>query len=105
MADKIDGYGRPGVDLRPAKSPASAPGTAVRTTVAGGTGTPAPAVQVRITETATRLKRIEAGLNEVPDVDRSRVEAVKQKVDSGSYRVDSRRVALKLMRFERDLAG
>ena len=56
-----------------------------------------------ITDTATRLKSIEARLAELPVVDKARVEALRHKVESGSYKPDPARVAQKLMRMEQDL--
>jgi negative regulator of flagellin synthesis FlgM len=106
MTDKIDGTGRTAVDLRPAKSRSAAASEKAGTSAAASPGASrAPARDaVQITDTATRLKRIEAGLADVPDVDRSRVEAVRRKIESGDYEVNPRKVADKLLRLEQDLA-
>jgi negative regulator of flagellin synthesis FlgM len=105
MADKIDGLGRTGVDVRPAKARSAAPAQ-TSGTAASGTARGAPARDaVQITDTATRLKSIEARLAGVPDVDRSRVEAVRRKLESGDYEVNPGRVAQKLLKLEQDLSS
>lgn len=104
MADKIDGIGKTGIEVRPAKArfaesaqkPGANSGPAAR-------GAPARDA-VQLTDTATRMKRIEAGLAGVPDVDRSRVEAARRKIESGDYAVNARRVAQKLLQLEQDLS-
>ena len=58
---------------------------------------------VKLTDTAVRMQKLEAQLAETPEVDRSRVDAVREKLQSGSYSVDPQRVAERLMQIERDL--
>jgi negative regulator of flagellin synthesis FlgM len=58
---------------------------------------------VHLTAAATSLKQIETRLASVPDVDRARVEAVRQRVESGTWKVDADRIAERLMRFEQEL--
>lgn len=102
MTDKIGGYGKPNVDL--SQSRARAVEKTERTgNAAAKDRSGAPKDAVRITDTAANLKRIEASLSQLPDVDRSRVDAVREKVDSGNYRVDADKVAKKLLRLEQDL--
>jgi negative regulator of flagellin synthesis FlgM len=104
MTDKIDGFGRAGVDIRPAKSRAT--GASQKSDAASAKVTRAASARdaVQITDTATHLKRIEAGLADVPDIDRGRVEAVRRKIESGDYEVNPARVAQKLLRLEQDLS-
>jgi len=108
MADKITGYGTNGVDLTAAR----ARGPARNERVADGdkaeagsraesTGTVS---QVTLTDTATNLKQVESRIANLPDVDRARVEAVRQRVESGAYQVNAGRLADRLLAFERDLA-
>ncbi len=106
MADRINGYGRTGLDVGPAKA-RSVP----RSTQESGDGNAAKAAKaekardgVEITETATRLKAIETKLAHIPDVDQARVEATRQRIESGEYRPDAARIAERLMRLERQLA-
>ena len=50
--------------------------------------TDAPRDGVELTNTATNLKRIEARLSEIPEVDRSRVDEIRQRLQSDSYEID-----------------
>jgi negative regulator of flagellin synthesis FlgM len=102
MAEKIDGYGRGSLDVSPSRARSVA-----RTDrqAEAGTSRKAEAAQdaVQLTDTAAHLKRIEAHLANVPDVDRARVEAIRQRIEAGAYAVDAARVAQKLLRLEQDL--
>lgn len=103
MADKINGYGGGGVDISTTRLRAIERGEN-----AGQSRKPASASasadDVQLTHTATSLKQIETRLASIPDVDRARVEAVRQRVESGTWKMDANRIADRLMRFERDLA-
>ncbi|MEO8224834.1 MAG: flagellar biosynthesis anti-sigma factor FlgM [Gammaproteobacteria bacterium] len=107
MADKITGYGNKGVDITSTRSrgPARTERVADDKSGAGNridsSARPSP---VRLTDTATNLKQVEARLADVPDVDRARVEAARQRVESGAYQVNAGRLADRLLAFERDLA-
>jgi negative regulator of flagellin synthesis FlgM len=59
---------------------------------------------VQLTDTAVNLKQIESRIAGLPDIDRARVDAVRQRVDSGAYQVNAGRLADRLLAFERDLA-
>ena len=102
MADKINGYGRGGVDISTARLRAiergeNAPQSRKTESASGGD-------DVQLTHAATSLKQIETRLASIPDVDRARVDAVRQRVESGAYKMDANRIADRLLRFERDLA-
>ena len=104
MADKINGYGRVGLDVGPARArPVARPGDS------GDAATTRRARQsvdaVEITDTAAKLKAIETKLADVPDVDRARVDAVRQRIDSGEYKPDAARIAQKLLRMEQELGA
>ena len=109
MADKISGYGSKGVDITSARSRGPGRNERVansdksegpnRKADASSTGS-----QVRLTDTATNLKQIEARLADLPDVDRARVDAVRQRIEAGDYQVNAGRLADRLLAFERDLA-
>lgn len=103
MTDKISGYGRVGLDIGPSKGRAvSRP---ERQPDTGATQRARPERDaVEITDTAARLKVIEARLKDVPDVDRARVDALRKRVESGDYQPDAARIAQKLLRMEKDLA-
>lgn len=101
MTDKINGYGRSGVDITSTRLRAIERGEDARQSRKSESASGSDNVQ--LTHTATSLKNIEARLASVPDVDRARVEAIRQRVESGSYRMDVNRIADRLMRFEREL--
>ncbi|MDY6941613.1 MAG: flagellar biosynthesis anti-sigma factor FlgM [Pseudomonadota bacterium] len=58
---------------------------------------------VTFTDTARQLNELAAAVEKVPVVDTQRVEQIKQLVDSGQYRVDSERVADRLIALEQML--
>lgn len=112
MADKISGYGRSGVDLTSAKARGSARNEKAAESdkaeasqrAASGSAASSGASQVQLTDTATNLKQVEASIARLPDVDRARVDAVRQRIESGAYEVNAGRLADRLLAFERDLA-
>lgn len=108
MADKISGYGSNGVDITSTRSRATvrkeraADGDKAETS--SRTDASSTSSQVRLTDTATSLKQVEARIADLPNVDRARVDAVRQRVESGAYQVNAGRLADRLLAFERDLA-
>jgi negative regulator of flagellin synthesis FlgM len=108
MADKIAGYGRNGVDITstrsrvPVRNERAAEGD--RAEAGGRSDGATTAGQVRLTDTAASLKQIEARLADQPDVDRKRVESLRERIESGAYEVNAGRLADRLLAFERDLA-
>lgn len=59
--------------------------------------------QVTLTSSARSLQKIEEVIAQTPVVNASKVASVKQAVSSGTYQVDSGRVADKLLQFESGL--
>lgn len=102
MADKINGYGRVGPDVGTMRTRAtSRPESEGDTGATGRARSSGDAVE--ITDTAARLKAVEARLAEVPDVDQARVAAIRKRIESGDYQPDPARIAQKLMRLEQEL--
>lgn len=60
---------------------------------------------VRLTGEATSLQAIQRELAAAPAVDVKRVEAVKQALESGSYRIDPDRIAGRMLEMDRQLGG
>jgi negative regulator of flagellin synthesis FlgM len=56
--------------------------------------------KVSLTEMASKLQSLERSLADVPQVDKQRVESVREAIDSGTYQVNDHRVAEKLIQFE-----
>jgi negative regulator of flagellin synthesis FlgM len=63
----------------------------------------APETDVHLTGASRNLAAIEESLKNLPAVDELRVSAVRQRLDSGDYKIDPQRVADRLLSIERDL--
>jgi negative regulator of flagellin synthesis FlgM len=108
MADKISGYGRNGVDIASTRSRAPVrnerAADSEKAEAGGRTEGVETSSQVRLTDAAASLKQIETRLADLPDVDRKRVETLRERIESGAYEVNAGRLADRLLAFERDLA-
>ncbi len=60
---------------------------------------------VSLTDTASRLQRLENSLASLPVVDTNRVESVKQALNEGSLNMDSKVTAEKMLGMETALSG
>lgn len=60
--------------------------------------------EVKLTDTAVRLQKLEAQLSESSEVDQSRVDAVREKLQAGTYSMDPQRIADRLMEIEQELS-
>lgn len=72
-------------------------------------GEPRPAGRhddsVSLTDTARLLKRVEETLARTPEIDRQRVDSLKQAIANGEFQVDPRRIAAQVLRLEHELIG
>lgn len=59
--------------------------------------------QVTLTDSARSLQKIEEAIAKAPVVDTAKVATIKQAVNAGTYKIDTGRVADKLLQFERGL--
>lgn len=59
--------------------------------------------EVSLTESGQLLVKLEKILQDVPAIDRERVETIKQAIADGSYSVNAERVAAEVLRMELDL--
>jgi negative regulator of flagellin synthesis FlgM len=55
---------------------------------------------VSLSSAAKNLAKIESELRSLPDIDQSKVDAIKARVDSGEYQVDSQNLAQKMLSIE-----
>ena len=102
MTEKIGGYPRPGTETKQISSRSAERTSRSDTTPVSHSTTGDDAVS--LTDTATRLKTIEARIRELPDVDRERVAELRSLIDSGEYEIDSQLIARRLVQLERALS-
>ncbi len=105
MADRINGFGGSGLDINAGRNRAVDKGDS--TNAASKTPSQPPVAQsadaVDLSVTATNLKRIEADLKSVPEVNQERVDAVRERLSAGTYEVDAERVAQRLTQLDQSL--
>jgi negative regulator of flagellin synthesis FlgM len=61
--------------------------------------------QLTLTGASRQLQQLSAAVAAAPDVSARRVEALRALIEKGHYEVDARRIADRLIDFERELAG
>lgn len=100
--DKLGGSSTPPVRGGPPASRAQ-PGPEAS---AGPRSAGAPAADaVSLTPQSQQLREVESKLAETPAFDAARVAELRKAIERGDYRVDSRRLAGKLLDFERELSA
>ena len=102
MSNKIHGYGQPQLPVTR--------GTPGSTEVARADGKPVEQVtpareSVSLTDTARLLGKLEEAVQKSPVSDASHVARVRDAIGRNEYVIDAQRVADKMIRHERDLAG
>lgn len=103
MSNKIQGYGQPTVPT----------GKETRTTPVEGIARADKPVEpvtqsrdsVSVSDSALLMQRLEEVVAKASPTDVERIQQIKTAIANGEYQVDSQRVADKILRFERDLAG
>ena len=108
MPTDINGFRPRGLDTNDSKSTTRAGTSAGRTTpVANPVATPAAAASdsVSLTDNAARLQHLGELLAGAPEIDRARVEQLRQSISDGHYKMDTVHVADKLIALERTLFG
>lgn len=102
MTEKIGSYPRPSTETKPAGTRSAE--RASRSDAALDSGSGAGDDSVSLTDTATRLKSIEARLRELPEVDRERVAEIRRLIESGEFQIDSRFIAQRIIQLEQSLS-
>ena len=107
MPTDINGFRPRTLDTNDSKSTARSGTSAGRTTSAAS---PAAAVagatdSVNLTDTATRLQQLDELMAGAPEIDRARVEQLRQSIADGRYKMDAVHIADKLIALERTLFG
>ncbi len=102
MSNKISGYS-PTEPVAPVKS-ANNGGTVAAKPQNGGPATATTSTQgadqLTLTSSARSLQQIEETLANTPVVNTDKVTAVRQQLSAGTYKIDSGRVASKLLQYE-----
>lgn len=58
---------------------------------------------VSLSEKSTQLQALESSMKDVPDIDSSKIEAIRQAISDGSFSISSGRVAEKMMAYTREM--
>jgi negative regulator of flagellin synthesis FlgM len=105
MTEKINGQGfRPADTVGTRRSEATKPQG--RSAADGGAPSAAPAGDtVNLTRSGLLMSKLEELVQSMPAVDAGRVRAIKDALASGSYEIDDRQVADKMLRLDRQLLG
>ncbi len=101
MSNKIDG-----ISQRPVQpgGGARAPGPE-RTDRAGGSARSPETDKVTLTDSARQLQRLSEAVASAPEVDAAKVASVRESIERGEYKVDSDKVAARIIAAERELVG
>jgi len=100
MSQKIDGGIAAAAQLR---------SVAVNTKPAPAGEAKTQAVQsvdsVRLTDEATQLQAMQRDLSAAPAIDAARVQAVREALENGSYRIDPNAIASRMLDLDQQLRG
>lgn len=103
MTEKIGNFPRPSTETKPTgREPAGSTARTEnsRTEAQSGSGGDA----ISLTDTVTRLKTIEARIQDLPEVDRERVEEIRRQIDTGEFSIDPKLIAKRLVQLEQALS-
>lgn len=103
MTNKIDGFGHQPVGAGSGRR--TEPVRAVDATAKSRPASTAAQDQVTLTGASRQMQQLAAAVAAAPDVSSKRVEALRALIEKGHYEVDARRIADRLIDFERELAG
>ncbi len=102
MAERIDGFMRP--TQTPSESRVNRPNTPANQPAAdqpeARSGGAQPTDSVSLTESARRLSELSSESTAGNSVDMSRVESTRQAIDDGTYNIDARNIAERLLSME-----
>ena len=107
MPTDINGFRPRTLDTNASKSTTRSGPSTGRAAPAASPAAPAAATSdsVNLTDTATRLQQLDELLAGAPEIDRARVEQLRQSIADGRYKMDAVHVADKLIALERTLFG
>ena len=100
MSQKIDGGITASAQLRPLATPATA------APAGGGETRPVEAADsVRLTGEATQLQAVQRELSAAPAIDQARVQAVREPLENGSYKINPDAIATRMLGLDQQLQG
>ncbi|WP_433851575.1 flagellar biosynthesis anti-sigma factor FlgM [Stenotrophomonas nitritireducens] len=98
MSQKIDGGITAGAQVRPVATPTKA------APAGGPEARPVEAADsVRLTGEATTLQALQRELSTAPAIDTARVQAVREALENGSYRIDPDAIARRMLDLDEQL--
>lgn len=105
MTEKINGQGfRPTDNVATRRSEAAkANGGSSQGTAAGAAPSASAGDTVNITPSGLLMSRLEEAVQRAPVVDSARVSEIKDAIAAGTYEIDDRRTAEKMLKFEREV--
>ncbi len=99
MTNSING-GNQGVDRALAESLRSRQSNEIANQPAGGRPAEEAGGESARASTSERLQAVSAAIEQAPDVDMERVEAIRQSIAEGNYPIDADRIASKFIELE-----
>jgi negative regulator of flagellin synthesis FlgM len=110
MPTDINGFRPRSLDTNDSKSTTRSEGLSTTRAKPAPAASPAASTgaasdSVNLTDTATRLQQLDELLAGAPEIDRARVEQLRQSISEGRYKMDAVHVAEKLIALERTLFG
>jgi negative regulator of flagellin synthesis FlgM len=105
VTDKISAYStaEPVVPIKGSTSNGAVADKSQGDASAAGASSSQTGDTVTLTSSARTLQKIEEAVAKTPVVNAAKVAAVKQAINAGTYQIEGRRVADKLLQFERGL--
>ena len=103
MTEKISGFSATDIASLKGPSGSASPVDRSREINADTPASSQSSDQVTLTSSARSLQRLEQTIADAPVVNTSRVAQVKQSISAGTYQIDAKSVANKLLQFERGL--
>ena len=103
MTEKIGGLPRPGTETRPIGNQPAGSAKSTASASQGRSHNAASSDEVSLTDTVTRLKVIESRIQDLPDVDRERVDEIRRQIEAGEFELDAKLIAQRLVQLEQAL--
>jgi negative regulator of flagellin synthesis FlgM len=100
---KISGYPTSEPLAPPLKGSTNVAADKAQTDASGASATSQTGDHVTLTTSARSLQKLSEAIAQAPVVNASKVASIKQSVNSGSYQIDSARIADKMLQFENGL--